>query len=123
MAIDFNDTVKKVCSNLEELHENSGSNCEVYLDKMVETYTLIKVLDEFYDNAMLAIFETLCDMDWAQEYYDHEESESFEIDRFDFNFYVSFWIDEELPSFAFNLMIEYDDDGNERADYNLYREY
>ena len=121
MAIDFNTTVKKVCSNLEELHENSGSNCEVYFTKMVETYTLIQLLDEFYDNAMLAIFETLCDMDWAQEYYTCDESESFYIERFDFNFSVSFWIGRELPTFDFNLEIEYDDDGNERADVNFYR--
>ena len=122
MAIDFNTTVKKVCSNLEELHENSGSNCEVYFTKMVETYALIKVLDEFYDDAMLAIFETLCDMDWAKEYYTCDESESFYIERFDFIFNVSFWIGKDLPTFTFNLEIEYDGDGNERrADVDFYR--
>lgn len=120
MAIDFNDTVKKVCSNLEELHENSGSNCEAYFTKMVETYALIKLLDEFYDDAMLAIFETLCDMDWAQEYFTRDESES-SYERFDIIFSVSFWIGKELPTFDFNLFIEYDDDGNERADFNFYR--
>lgn len=112
--------IEELCSNLEELHENSGSNCEVYRMKMAETYALIKVLDEFYDNFKLELFEALYDLDWISEYFTHEESESFEIEEFDFHFSTDIWEGNQLVSTVFNLDLGIEDDGTEHMRVDFY---
>ena len=113
--------IKEVCSNLEELHENSGSNCEVYHMKMAETCALIRVLDEFYDNFKLEIFEALYDLDWTREYFTHEESESFEIEQFDFDFNTDIWMGNQLVSTQFHFEVGIEDDGTEHLYVDFYR--
>lgn len=113
--------IEELCSNLEELHENSGSNCEVYRMKMAETCALIKVLDEFYDNFKLEIFEALYDLDWTNEYFTRNESESFYIEQFDFNFSTDIWEGNQLVSTIFNFELGIEEDGTEHMRVNFYR--
>lgn len=112
--------IEEVCSNLEELHENSGSNCEVYRMKMAETHALIRILDDFYDDFRLELFETLYDLDWASEYFIRDESESFCIEQFDFNFRTDVWEGNQLVSTVFRLALGIEDDGAEHMYVDLY---
>ena len=113
--------IEELCSNLKELHENSGSNCEVYRMKMAETWALIRILDEFYDDFRIELFETLYDLDWAREYFIRDESESFCIEEFDFHFSTNNWEGLQHITTIFRLALGFEDDGTEHMYVDLYR--